>query len=369
MIYDVIVVGLGAMGSATAHHLARRGLRVLGLNAFSPPHAFGSSHGETRIIREAYFEHPMYVPMVQRAYSLWRDLEQESGTTLLMETGGLMIGERNSDLVQGARRSAEMHGLRYEMLAADEVHKRFPALRPQSDMVAVWEPHAGVLFADACIIAHLTAARRNGAELHYEESVQRWSSDPDGLRVHTSQGEYLARQLVITAGAWISVLFPDLPLRIERQVLFWFDQGSVPEMFSPGRCPVHLWQFDGRRFFYGFPDLGNGVKVAFHHGGVITDVNRMRRSVSDDEVQDIRVVARRFLAGADTKLRATAVCMYTNTADEHFWIDRDPRNASVLIASACSGHGFKFSPVIGEILADLIEGKPPQLDIRLFNAR
>ena len=369
MIYDVIVVGLGAMGSATACHLARRGMLVLGLDAFLPPHAFGSSHGETRIIREAYFEHPMYVPMVQRAYSLWQDLEKESGTTLLMETGGLMIGECDSDLVQGARRSAQIHGLRYEMLAADEVHKRFPALRPESDMVAVWEPRAGVLFADACITAHLTAAGGSGAELHYEESVQRWNSDGDGLRVHTSQGEYLARQLVFTAGAWISVLFPDLPLRIERQVLFWFDQTSVPEMFSPERCPVHLWQFDGRRFFYGFPDVGNGVKVAFHHGGDITDVGAMRRSVTDDEVQDIRVVARRFLTVADTKLRATAVSMYTNTADEHFWIDRDPHNANVLIASACSGHGFKFSPVIGEILADLVEGRQPQFDIRLFKAR
>ena len=369
MIHDVIVVGLGAMGSATACHLARRGMRVLGFDVFSPPHAFGSSHGETRIIREAYFEHPMYVPMVQRAYLLWRDLEKESGTKLLLETGGLMIGERDSDLVQGARHSAEMHGLRYEVLAADEVHKRFPALRPESEMVGVWEPRAGVLFADACITAHLATARRNGAELHYEESVQRWQPDGDNLRVHTSQGEYLARQLVVAAGAWISVLFPDLPLRIERQVLFWFDQASAPDMFSPERCPVHLWQFDGRRFFYGFPDVGNGVKVAFHHGGDITDVETMRHSVSDDEVQDIRFAARRFLPGADTKLHATAVCMYTNTADEHFWIDRDPRNANVLIASACSGHGFKFSPVIGEILADMVQRKQPQFDTRLFKAR
>ena len=149
--YDVIVVGLGAMGSATACHLARRGMRVLGLDRFTPPHAFGSSHGETRIIREAYFEHPVYVPMVQRAYELWRELEKESGATLLRETGGVMIGRPDSDLVKGARHSAELHGLRHEMLTAGEVRERFPALHPESDMVAVWEPRAGVLFADACI--------------------------------------------------------------------------------------------------------------------------------------------------------------------------------------------------------------------------
>jgi sarcosine oxidase len=367
--YDAIVVGLGAMGSATAFHLARRGLRVLGLDRFSPPHAFGSSHGETRIIREAYFEHPMYVPMVQHAYSLWRDLENESGTTLLLQTGGVMIGRPDSNLVQGARRSAELHGLPHEMLMASEVHERFPALRPDADMVAVWEPRAGVLFADACITAHLAEARRYGAELHYAEPMLGWKPNGNDIRVHTSQGEYEARQLIITAGAWISALFPDLPLRVERQVLFWFEQASASERFAPQHCPVHLWQFDGRRFFYGFPDVGNGVKVAFHHGGEITTVDTVRREVANSEVQEILVATRRFLSGLDAKLRATTVCMYTNTPDEHFWIDRYPGNAQVLIACACSGHGFKFAPAIGETLADLVEGKRPAFDIGLFGAR
>ncbi|HWL72450.1 MAG TPA: N-methyl-L-tryptophan oxidase [Burkholderiaceae bacterium] len=369
MTYDAIIVGLGAMGSATAFHLAQRGIRVLGLDRFSPPHAFGSSHGETRIIREAYFEHPMYVPMVQRAYSLWRDLEKESGTKLLLETGGVMIGRPDSDLVQGARRSAELHGLPHEMLTTNEVHERFPALHPDPDMVAVWEPRAGVLFADACITAHLAAARRHGAELRYAESMLTWQPNGNHIRVLTSQGEYRARQLIVTAGAWVTAFFPDLPLRIERQVLFWFDDASASEMFAPERCPVHLWQFDGRRFFYGFPDVGNGVKVAFHHGGEITTVDTMRREVSNSEAQDILLAKRRFLSGADAKLRATTVCMYTNTPDEHFWIDRYPQNAQVLIASACSGHGFKFAPVIGEVLADLVEGKHPPFDLGLFGAR
>ena len=368
MSYDAIVVGLGAMGSATAFHLAQRGVRVLGLDRFSPPHAFGSSHGETRIIREAYFEHPMYVPMVQHAYSLWRDLEKISGARLLLQTGGVMIGRPDSDLVQGARHSAELHELPHAVLTAAEVHERFAALRPEHEMVGLWEPRAGVLFADACISAHLTAARGNGAELRYEEAVLGWERDGDGLRVRTSRGEYRARQLIVTAGAWITAFFPELPLRIERQVLFWFDQTGAADMFAPERCPVHLWQFDGRRFFYGFPDVGTGVKVAFHHGGELTTVEAMRREVTSDELQEIASARRRFLLG-EAKLRAATVCMYTNTADEHFWIARDSRNARVLIASACSGHGFKFSPVIGEVLADLVEGKQPAFDLGLFGVR
>ncbi len=367
--YNVIVVGLGAMGSATAYQLARRGIRVLGLDRFTPPHAFGSSHGETRIIREAYFEHPVYVPMVQRAYELWRDLEKKSGTTLLRETGGVMIGKPDSDLVKGARHSAELHGLRHEMLTAGELRRRFPALHPESDMVAVWESRAGVLFADACITAHLAQARRHGAELRYEEPMLRWEPEEDGVRVLTAKAEYRARQLIVTAGAWISALFPDLPLRVERQVLFWFEEVSAPEMCRPERCPVHLWQFDGRRFFYGFPNVGNGVKVAFHHGGEITTVDSVRREVAPDEVEDIRAAMRRFLPAVNGTLRATTVCAYTNTPDEHFLIDHHSAHPQVLITSACSGHGFKFSPVIGEILADLSQHDQPRFDLSQFRRR
>ena len=302
--YDAIIVGLGAMGSATAYQLARRGLHVLGLDRFTPPHPFGSSHGETRIIREAYFEHPVYVPMVQRAYELWRDLEKESGATLLRETGGVMIGRPESELVKGALQSAQLHGLHHETLTAGEVRQRFPALRPESDMVAVWEPRAGVLFTEACITAQLTQAQRHGAKLHYEESVTRWQPDGNNVRVITEQGEYHAQQLIVTAGAWVSDLFPDLnlPFRIERQVLFWFEPTSDSEMFTPERLPVHLWQFDGRRFFYGFPNLGSGAKVAFHHGGEITTIDSVRRDVAPDEVEEIRAAMRRFLPAVDGSL-------------------------------------------------------------------
>ena len=369
--YDVIIAGLGAMGSAAALHLARRGARVLGLDRHTPPHRLGSSHGDTRIIREAYFEHPVYVPMVQRAFELWRELEQMSGTSLLRETGGLMIGRPESELVAGARRSAEAHRLAHALLGASEVRARFPALHPQDDMVAVWEPRAGILFPEACISATLAQARQHGAALCFAEPVQNWEADGGSVRVSTTHGEYRARQLIITAGAWVGSLLPTLDLRfaIERQVLHWFEAARDTELFAAQRCPVHLWQFDGGRFFYGFPDLGSGVKVAFHHDGEVTTVESVRREVAPEEVDATRAVLRRFLPAANGPLRASVVCVYTNTRDGHFFIDHHPRHPQVLIASPCSGHGFKFAPVIGEVLADIVQDLPPRFDLQLFRWR
>jgi len=369
--YDVVVVGLGAMGSAAAFHLARRGRTVLGLERFTPPHAFGSSHGETRIIREAYFEHPLYVPLVHRAYQLWAELEQASGRDLLRITGGLMIGRPDGVLVSGARRSAELHALPHEILNPAEVAARFPALRPADDMVAVWEPRAGILYPEACVDAHLALARSHGAMLRFEEPLTHWRSDDDGVIVATATGEYRARQLLLTAGSWIPSLVPELnlPFTVERQVVYWFAPRADSSLFGPSRCPIHLWETAPREFFYGFPDCGNGVKVAVHHGGEFTDVNRLRREVAPDEVAAIRELVRRFVPEADGALRSSAVCMYTNTPDEHFWIDRHPGHAQVLIASPCSGHGFKFSSVIGEALADLLVSGHSRFDLSEFRRR
>jgi sarcosine oxidase len=369
--YDVVVAGLGAMGSAAACELARRGLRVLGLDRHAPPHAFGSSHGETRIIREAYFEHPVYVPLVQRAFELWRALEHASGATLLRETGGLMIGRLDSVLVEGALRSARLHRLPHEVLSAAEVRKHFPALRPDDDMIAVHEPRAGILFPEACIGAFLARAHQQGAELRSDEAVRRWETGSDGVRVFTGQGEYRARRLIVSAGAWVNELLPghELPLRIERQVLHWFEPVSLADQFAPERCPIHLWQFDEGRFFYGFPDLGTGVKAGFHHDGEATTADSVRRDVAPAEIEAVRSVMRRFLPGADGPLRSSIVCLYTNTPDEHFLIDTHPRHPDVLIASPCSGHGFKFAPVIGEILADLAQDISPGFDLSLFRRR
>jgi len=368
--FEVIIIGLGAMGSAATYHLARRGQKALGLDRFKPPHAVGSSHGRTRIIREAYFEHPLYVPLAQRAYDLWAALERESGRSLFRQTGGLMIGRPDSVIIRGAKRSAEEHHLRYELIGAGEVRRRFPALQPADEMVAVWEPRAGILFPEACIEAHITLARRQGAEMHFDEPGLRWQPEGEGVRVVTSKAEYRASRLVLAAGSWIKTLLPDLqlPFAVQRQIQFWFEPKSGPR-FEPGRCPIHIWEHEPGRYFYGFPDLGDGVKVAGHHEGEITDPDSVNREVAPGEVEAMRALVRKFLPEADGPLRSAVVCMYTNTPDGHFFIDRHPALPQVLIASPCSGHGFKFSGGIGEILAELITTGTTRFDLSLFRNR
>jgi sarcosine oxidase len=369
--WDVAVVGLGALGSAAAYHLAARGQRVLGLDRHAPPHALGSSHGGTRIIREAYFEHPLYVPLVQRGYELWAALERESGRSLLRITGGLNLGRPGGVLVAGARRSAEEHGLPHGLLDAAEVRARYPALHPDDGMVGVWEPRAGILDPEACVAAHLEAAASRGASLRYDEPVLRWSADAHGITVASARGEHRARRVIFAAGAWIRSLLPDLhlPVTVERQVQFWFSTRDRADAFAPERCPVHLWELDGGRYFYGVPDLGHGVKLAMHHGGDVTDPDRVRRAVGDDEVAALRTLIRRYVPAADGPLLDAAVCLYTNTPDGRFWIDAHPTHPGVLVASACSGHGFKFASAIGEILADLVTRGETGFDIAPFRAR
>ncbi len=366
--YDVIIAGLGAMGSAAACHLAKRGQRVLGLDRFEPPHHFGSSHGSTRIIREAYFEHPSYVPLVQRAYELWGALEKESGRQLLLQTGGLMLGEASGILVRGAQRSAEKHHLLYKVLSTAEVHRQFPAFRPTDNMVAVWEPRAGILFPELAIKTHLEVAARQGADLRFNTQVREWVPKNGEVLVKTGSDTYQAKQLLLTLGAWTTSLVPDLnlPLTVERQVLFWFEPLSHADLFQPQRCPIYICEHEPRRFFYGFPDVGEGVKVGVHHEGVGSSPDLLAREVKPQEIEAARAILRGLLPDAAGKLRSGVVCMYTNTPDEHFLFDHHPSYPQVLIASPCSGHGFKFSPVIGELAATLFCGGKPPFDLSLF---
>jgi sarcosine oxidase len=336
--YDVIVAGLGALGSAAAYHLARGGRRVLGFDRLTPPHSEGSHHGRTRIIREAYFEDPRYVPLVQGAYRLWRALERETGQELLREVGGLMIGVPGGSLVAGARRSADEHGLPYETLAPDEVHRRHPALRLDDGMQALHEPRAGVLFPEACVRAHLDAARAAGARLRFGEPITGWSAD--------------ARR----------------SLEVERQVLYWLEPAE-PAACRPERLPIFLIEHEPERYYYGFPDFGDGVKVAIHHEGQVVDPERVSREVAPDEAALIRDLTRRFLPGASDRIEDAAVCLYTNTPDRNFIVDFHPDHPRVLLASPCSGHGFKFSSMLGSAVADLIEGRPPSVDLAMFRFR
>jgi sarcosine oxidase len=358
--YDVIVAGLGAAGSATVHQLAQRGAAVLGLDRYSPPHGFGSSHGRSRIIREAYAEGSLYVPFVQRAYECWADLERQSGQTLFAQTGGLMIGPEDGPLVRGALTSAREHDLPHEVLSASEVHHRFPGLIPRLDMVGVWEPRAGVLFPERAIETQLMLATRAGAELRFEEPLAGWRKAGDNVEVTTPAGTYAASRLVLAAGAWTRSLLPDLdlPLVVERTVIYWFRPEPATDRFAPDRFPVFIFEISPDNLWYGFPDLGEGVKAALHHQGESTDADTVRRAVGPEEVARIRAIVQSFMPDADGPLVDSAVCMYTNTPDGDFLIDFHPSHSSVLIASPCSGHGFKFSSAIGEILADLaMEGR------------
>jgi sarcosine oxidase len=371
-VYDVIILGLGAMGSAAAHALARRGRRVLGLEQFSPAHDRGASHGRSRIIREAYFEDPAYVPLIQRAYELWTELQSTWAAPLLVMTGGLMIGPRGGELVEGALASARTHRLAYELIDAAEVRARVPALHPDDGTVAVAEPRAGVLFPETCVRAQLAAAAGSGAELRFEERVVRWGASGAGVSVQTDRGRYTAGGLVITAGPWAAQVVPELglPLIVERNVMFWFRPLRNAGLFGPDRFPIYILEYAPGAFIYGFPAFGDdGVKIAHHHSGEFCTPQTIRREVSAGEVDRMRQLLGRYLPDANGDLLATVTCMYTNTPDGHFIIDHHPVHPAVTIGCGFSGHGFKFAPVVGEILADLaIEGRTRH-PIDLFRLR
>lgn len=354
------------MGSAALFHCARAGASVLGIDALAPPHTLGSSHGETRVIREAYFEHPAYVPLVQRAYELWAELESLSGDALYLRTGGLMIGARDSTVARGAILSAREHNLPHEVLTAEEIHSRHPALCPSPDMIGVLEPRAGILYPEKCISAHLDQAGIAGASVLLNCKMERWHPRAGKFLVETSAGSFTAKSLVVAAGPWIKTIVPELDahLQVERQVLAWF-QSLAPHLFSPANLPIHLWEYEPGKMFYGFPDLGDGVKVALHHQGRPADPESVDRTVGEDDILQLSELLERFLPQANGRFMRGTVCLYTNTADGHFIIDRHPEHKNLILASPCSGHGFKFASAVGEELARLAlnPGTPPAIPL------
>jgi sarcosine oxidase len=354
--YDTIVVGLGGMGSAAAFHVARRGKRVVGLEQFTLAHDRGSSHGRSRVTRQAYFENPAYVPLLGRANELWTELQRDSGKRLMEITGGLMLGPPDGGVVKGTLASARTHGLPHEVLEAAKVRRRFPAFSVGDDKIGVLDKVAGVLFPEDCIRAHAAAATQAGAELRWQEPVVSWNATDDTVEVTTAQGTYVAGNLVLCAGPWMGELLAGLrvPLAVERNVLYWFRPTTDVALFAPDRFPVFLIEYEPGKLFYGFPALGDdGIKVARHHTGVWCSPTDIRREVDQDEIREARGILERNLPTVNGDLLSATTCMYTNTPDGHFIIDRDPRHPNVILASPCSGHGFKFASVIGEVLADL----------------
>jgi sarcosine oxidase len=366
--YDVAIAGLGAMGSAAAWQLASRGRRVVGFDRFHPPHAMGSSTGRSRIIREAYWESPFYVPLVRRAYDLWAELELRTGARLLQPTGGLVIGPEDGPLVSGARASARAHGVAHELLSMSEVGRRFPAFQRDDSLVGVLEPRAGVLMPEDCVASMLREAARAGAELRYDEPVLEWEPDGQGVRVRSATGTVRADRLILSAGAWLDADLGrgPLPLSVARQVMFWVRPSGDPGRFEPQRFPIWLWETRTGPVWYGFPDLGDGPKVARHHGGELTTAAAVARDVAAEEAAPMLEFLGAAIPGLRGPVTDARVCLYTNTPDQHFILDRHPAHEAVLVASPCSGHGFKFAPTIGEALADMVMDRPPRFDLAPF---
>lgn len=367
--FDVIVVGVGGMGSAACWQLARRGLRVLGLEQFGIPHRFGSSHGVTRVIRLAYYESPAYVPLLLRAYALWRDAETTFGEPLLITTGSLDAGLEGRGEVSGSLRTCVEHDLPHEVLTGKEANARFPGHHLPKDFRVVFQPDGGIVLSERAIVGHVTMAQAVGARIHAHEKVLEWSPlAGGGVRVVTDRGQYEAGRLVLTAGAWIGDLLPAVqPFAVpERQVVGWF-QPSVPANFLPATFPVTLL-FVEEGFYYALPIYGvPGVKIGrYHHRDESGHAGSLSREPEAEDEALLRAGLSRYLKGADGPVMSLQTCMFTNTPDEHFIIDRLPDHPDVIVASPCSGHGYKFAPVIGEIVADLVADNQSAFDLKMF---
>jgi sarcosine oxidase len=369
--YDVIVLGIGGMGSATLFHLASRGLRVLGLERFDLVHEYGSSHGLTRIIRLAYWEHPSYVALLRRSYELWWELETRAGEQLLYITGSVDAGPPGSSIFQGALRSSELHGLPHEVMDGDELHRRFPGYGLRRTMQCLYQPDGGFLLPERCNVAHVAQALARGAEVHCRERVLEWGVRGGHVWVRTDRMEYEAGRLVICAGPWAAKLVPELAeLAVpERQVLAWL-QPIHPEHFETSTFPVFNLEVEEGRY-YGFPSfMVPGFKFGkYHHLGETVDPDTVNREPRPDDEELLRSFARRYFpdgAGPTLMLKG---CLFTNSPDRHFILDLHPEHPEVAIAAGFSGHGYKFCSVVGEIMADLAERGESRHDIEFFGMR
>ncbi len=364
--WDVIVLGLGGVGSAALMHAASRGLRVLGVEQFGRAHDRGSSHGQTRVIRQAYFEHPDYVPLLREAYRLWDELSVLQQETLFHRTGLLEVGPPDGVVVPGVLESARRHGLVVEQLDPREARQRFPGFQIDDDQAVVFESDAGYLFVERCVLAHLAQAEQRGAKLLVDEPVLSWRAEGDSIQVETRSGVHHAARLIITAGPWSAHVLNDLglPLQVRRKHLHWFAAGDASYDVERG-APVFFYEV-GSHFFYGFPQIDSrGVKVAEHSGGErVARPEEASRDVDLDDRASVSGFLERYLPSVEHhRPLGHAVCFYTMSPDEHFIVDRHPEHSQVVFAAGLSGHGFKFTSVLGQVLVELAVDRTTKLPI------
>jgi sarcosine oxidase len=379
--YDVIVLGLGAMGSAATYQLAKRGARVLGLDQFSPPHVYGSSHGDTRITRLAIGEGSHYTPFAMRSHEIWRELEKRTGARLLFQTGGLMISSpartgrlHVADFFSNTVAAAQKYGIAHETLDAPEIRRRFPAFAVRDSEIAYYEPDAGYLRPEDCIRAQLTLAQTSGAGIRVNEKALGFDATTTGVAVTTVKGRYEADSLVLSAGPWLPQLIGKAcawPFAVRRQLLFWFDVNGKIAQFYPEHFPIFIWELQGpNQAIYGFPAIDGptgGVKVATQQYDTTTTPQTVDRTASPSEAQAMhRTYVAPYLPALSDRCVKAVICLYTVTPDAEFVIDRHPEFERVILASPCSGHGFKHSAAIGEALAEMALDGPTRLDLEAF---
>jgi monomeric sarcosine oxidase len=368
--FDVIVLGTGGVGTAALWQLAQRGVSVLGLDRFPPGHDRGSSHGQTRIIRQAYFEHPDYVPLLKRAYQLWEDIEQQSGRRLFYKVGLAQIGLPDSEVIAGVTQSAAQHTLPLERWSAKEATQRLPGFVIPPEMVVAFEANAGYLLVEDCVRTQAELAARHGARLEAGHTVQNWRRDGNRLVITTDRETFTADRLVITAGAWAADLLKPCvsPLTVLRKPLYWLK--PISDVYGAANgCPAFLYDLGGD-CYYGFPQIdAAGVKVARHSGGeVVVDPLTVNRELNPEDFAQVTRYTKQFLPDLSAECLRHETCLYTMSPDGHFIVDRAANDPHVFFAAGLSGHGFKFVPVLGEILADLALTGQTLLPARFLSA-
>ncbi len=378
--YDTLVVGLGAMGSAALYQLAKRGRKVAGIDRFSPPHVFGSSHGDTRVTRLAIGEGAHYTPLVMRSHELWREIERETSRDLLTTTGGLIISSRSTtshmhvqDFFGTTVAAAERFGIAHEILDARTIRQRFPQFAISDDEIGYYEHEAGFLRPEACIAAQLALAEKHGAAIHRNETVLGFEEVGAGVTVKTDMDTYTADRVIVSAGAWLPQLIAAKyaqPFKVRRQVLFWFATKGPVTPYRLGNFPIYIWEIQGRpQAIYGFPAIdgeSGGIKVATQQYETETTPDLADRSVSDAEMRAMHDYIAPYLPGFSDRCVKAVVCLYTVTPDAEFVIDTHPEMPRVIVASPCSGHGFKHSAAIGEALAEIVTDGKSRLDLSPF---